>query len=99
MSTKEKDTNLLIRISKKEKAHAAQQAAAIGLSLSAYSRALLSGTAIKARADKDAINALVKLGGLLKDLHNKGWAGGTVDPAETWKVLKSIEAAAAKLAG
>lgn len=94
MSTKEKDTNLLIRISKKEKAHASEQAAAVGLSLSAYTRALLAGQAVKAKVDKSAISELARQGGLVKQLFKEGAA-----PQATWAALKALESAAAKLAG
>lgn len=90
----EKDTLLLIRISKKEKAHAAAQAEAVGLSLSAYARALLSGTATKAKTDKAALAELARQGGLVKHLFNQG-----AEPSATWAALKALEAAAAKLAG
>lgn len=92
MST-EKDTNILIRVSKKEKEHIASRAAAAGITLSAYARTLLSGGTIQARTDAAVLSELRRLGGLVKYAFSNG-----ANSAATSAALKSLEQAAARLA-
>lgn len=89
---KNKDTILIMRLSAEEKAYAAAQAEASGISLSALARALLSGVQVRTKADVSALAELRKLGGLCKHALKEG------GPHEAAQAFKALEQAAARLA-
>ena len=88
-----KNTAILVRLTTEEKSFIKQQAKAAGIPVSAYVRALATGTTIQTKTDVEMIKKLRGLGGLCKHLFTQG-----ADPAATNAALKELEAAAARLA-
>jgi len=81
------------RLTRDEKANLVQQAADAGISLSELVRRRALGRRVDAATDRNAIQELRRLGGLLKQVYA---AGG--DPAQTGATLQAIRTAIDRLA-
>ena len=82
-----------MRFTETEFSLAKEKAAQAGMTLAAFTRALLSGAEVVAKVDVDAMRELSSLCGLFKHLFNEG-----ANPSETGRALKAIETVAASLA-
>lgn len=82
-----------MRFTEADLSTAKEKAAAAGMPLAAYIRALVSGAEVVAKVDVKAMKELSSLAGLFKHLFNEG-----ANPIETGRALKAIESVAASLA-
>ena len=84
------DSRMQCRLTKNEKSDVVEQADKAGLTLSAYLRRRALGRKINAKTDEQMVRELRRLGGLVKDLHNRS---GGVYRKETAKMLESVSGA------
>ena len=83
-----------VRLAPQEKAEVVETARSAGLTLSAYTRRRLLGRPVIASADRQTVNELRRLGGLL--LHLDTRAGGPVSQ-ETRELRQRLAAAVDRL--